>query len=220
MEYKNIILDHFSQSGFRIKISGLIVYIDPYKLTSEQIEPADYIFITHGHFDHCSVEDLQKIISEKTIVVASEECRQTLVGLLVRKIYYLKPGSNLNFGSLSVQAVQAYNIDKFKEPALLFHLPEGDGLGYVLETLGARIYHAGDTDCIPEMAELKNIDIACLPVSGTYVMTAEEAAKAATVIQPKMAIPMHYGAVVGSVQDAEKFRQLLQKEKNINVQII
>lgn len=101
----------------------------------------------------------------------------------------------------------AYNIDKFRSHGVPFH-PAGDGkVGFVVDVDGTRIYHAGDTDNIPEMRNLKNIDIAFLPVSGTYVMTAPEAAQAAKVINPKLAVPMHYGDLVGTEEDAKKFKE-------------
>ncbi|MDP2586144.1 MAG: MBL fold metallo-hydrolase, partial [Candidatus Komeilibacteria bacterium] len=195
------------------------IYIDPYKLAEDQIQPANYVFITHGHFDHCSPEDLKKIVSDQTIVIASAECQKDLAGLTVKQIHYLKPGENLGIANLRINAVQAYNINKFREPGVPFHLPGGDELGYIIQINGVRIYHAGDTDNIPEMADLENIHIALLPVSGTYVMTPTEAAAAAKVIQPKIAIPMHYGSIVGTLADAEKFKQLAE-QLGIKVEII
>lgn len=219
MRYQNLTINHFAHDCFQIKANGQAIYFDPYKLEPGQIEPADYIFITHGHFDHCSPEDLQKIVSAKTTVIASAECQENLSGLKVKEIHYLKPGQNLSVDGLRVWAIQAYNINKFREPGVPFHLPGGNELGYIIQIDGVRIYHAGDTDHIPEMADLKNIDLALLPVSGTYVMTPEEAVQAAKVIQPKIAIPMHYGSIVGTLADAEKFKHLAE-EAGVKVEII
>lgn len=219
MEYQNLKINHFAHACFQIVSEGRMIYIDPFKLAEGQIQPADYVFITHGHFDHCSPEDLSKIVSTETVVVASVECQSALAELPAKEIRYLKPGQNLELANLRVNAVQAYNINKFREPGVPFHLPAGDELGYVIEIGGVSIYHAGDTDNIPEMAELKNIDLALLPVSGIYVMTPEEAAQAAKTIQPKIAIPMHYGSIVGTQADAEKYKQLTEKA-GIKVEII
>src|SRR3989338_4038147 len=109
---------------------------------------------------------------------------------------------------ITIETIPAYNINKFRAPNMPFH-PKQDGrVGFIITVNGKRIYHAGDTDCIPEMQQLKNIDIALLPVSGTYVMTPEEAVQAVKIIKPKIAIPMHYAAVVGNDTDAEKFKIL------------
>ena len=219
MEYNGLIINHFAHDCFQIKAGSKVIYIDPYTLKSGQIEPADYIFVTHGHFDHCSRHDLEKITGQQTIIVASKECQVQLSGLKVKEIVYVGPDQFLELESIKVETVQAYNLDKFRENNQLYHSPEGDELGFILEISGLRLYHSGDTDKIPEMARLKNIDLALLPVSGTYVMTVEEAVEAAKVIKPKVAIPMHYGSVVGSLADAQKFKDLLAEE-NINVQII
>lgn len=219
MQYRNLTINHFNHDCFQIISDGKIIYIDPFKLTPDQVRPAGYVFITHGHFDHCSLEDLLKIVSDQTVVIASAECQSALTNLPAKKIHYLKPGENLGIANLRINAVQAYNINKFREPGVPFHLPGGDELGYIIQINGVRIYHAGDTDHITEMADLKNIDLALLPVSGTYVMTPTEAAEAAKVIKPKIAIPMHYSSIVGTLADADKFKQLVEQE-GIKVEII
>ncbi len=189
-------------SSFKIK-AAKTVFIDPFKLKNNE-EKADLILITHEHFDHLSLEDIEKIRKKETIIIGSEQCRQK-----VQEIKTMKAGQTITVHGIKVEAIPAYNIGK------KFH-PKQDGkLGYIIEVDGERIYHAGDTDFIPEMSNLKNIDIALLPVSGTYVMTAEEAAKAAAVIKPKIAVPMHYGSIVGSKEDAKKFKQLCKSEVRI-----
>ncbi len=219
MQYQNISINHFAHDCFQIKANNQIIYFDPYKLEANQIETADFVFITHGHFDHCSPEDLQKIVTDQTVIIASAECESTIKDLKPKEFHYLKPGEDLSVDSLRVQAVQAYNINKLREDGLPFHSPQGDELGYVVEVGGVRIYHAGDTDNIPELADLKDIDLALLPVSGTYVMTAVEAIQAVKLIMPKIAIPMHYGSVVGTIADAETFKQQLEGSV-IKVEII
>jgi L-ascorbate metabolism protein UlaG (beta-lactamase superfamily) len=114
----------------------------------------------------------------------------------------MQPGKTVTMGNIGVEAVPAYNTNK------RFHPKDNEWVGYVISINSKRIYHSGDTDFIPEMANLHKIDVALMAVSGTYVMTAEEAAKAVDTFKPKLAIPMHYGAIVGSASDAEEFKRL------------
>lgn len=182
--------------GFAIAAGDKRIVIDPYQL--KEAEPADIILITHPHFDHCSLEDIEKIRKPSTVFVTEAESAQKLPG----DVRVVKPGDRLTVMDIDIEAVPAYNTDKD------FH-PKGNGwLGFIVTVDGARIYHAGDTDLIPEMSEL-SVDIALLPVSGTYVMTAAEAIDAAKKIKPKVAIPMHYDAIVGSKDDALKFKNAL-----------
>ena len=182
-------------AGFKIK-GEKTVYIDPFKI--KEIEPADIIIITHEHFDHLSQEDIDKIQTGKTVIVTTPDCLIKVSG----NIKAINPGTVLNVDGIQIEAVPAYNTNK------QFHPRANGWVGVIVTVNGKRIYHAGDTDNIPEMASLKNIDVALLPVSGTYVMTAEEAADAANKIMPKVAIPMHYGSIVGTRADAEKFKKL------------
>lgn len=189
-------------STFQIMLEK-VIYIDPYEL-KDDLPKADYIFITHEHFDHFSPEDIIKIQKDSTLIVTTKQCEGKIDG----KIKYVDVGEKFDLEEINVEVVAAYNIDKFREPGLPYHPKEEKKVGYILTINGERIYHAGDTDYIPEMSEIKDVDIALLPVSGKYTMTAEEAAKAADVIQPKLAIPMHYGGIIGSVKDAKKFQEL------------
>ena len=182
-------------AGFKIK-GEKIVYIDPFKINDA--EPADIIIITHEHFDHLSPDDIKKIQTGKTIIVTTPDCYSKVSG----NVKTISPGKTLDIGGIKIEAVPAYNINK------QFHPKANSWIGVIVTINGKRIYHAGDTDNIPEMATLRNIDIALLPVSGTYVMTAEEAADAASKIMPKVAVPMHYGAIVGTKADAERFKKL------------
>jgi L-ascorbate metabolism protein UlaG (beta-lactamase superfamily) len=182
-------------AGF--KISGQkVVYIDPFKISES--ETADIIIITHDHFDHYSPEDIEKIRGKNTIMVATKDTASKLSG----NIKPISIGDSLEIEGINIEAVPAYNLNKN------FHPKGNSWIGVVITVNNQRIYHAGDTDLIPEMNYLKNIDIALLPVSGTYVMTAEEAAEAANKIMPKVAVPMHYDNIVGTIADAEKFKRL------------
>jgi L-ascorbate metabolism protein UlaG (beta-lactamase superfamily) len=175
-----------------------VVYVDPYQLSGE-LPPADLILITHDHFDHLSPADVAKIHRPSTVVVAPKE----VAGKLSIPVTTIAVGETRDVAGITVKAVAAYNTDK------TFH-PKADGkVGFVFALGGVTYYHAGDTDVIPEMNDLAP-DVALLPVSGTYVMTADEAAKAARAIKPKTAVPMHYGAIVGSQADATRFGKLLE----------
>ncbi|MGD2148731.1 MAG: MBL fold metallo-hydrolase, partial [Anaerolineae bacterium] len=121
-------------------------------------------------------------------------------------VMIVEPGDTIRVKGLQVEAVPAYNVNKFRSPGVPYHAREAGHVGFVVTSEGQRIYHAGDTDHIPEMAALKAIDIALLPVSGIYVMTAEEAAQAAAVIRPGIAIPMHLGRGIGSPDSARVFK--------------
>jgi L-ascorbate metabolism protein UlaG (beta-lactamase superfamily) len=186
-------------AGFRLDTPGGVVYIDPYRAPSGP--PADIVLITHEHFDHFSRDDLEKILKEGTRAVAPAAVAERLSGPAVS----IAPGETVELDRLEVTAVAAYNTNKLDSEGNPFHPREAGWVGYVIGFGGGRIYHSGDTDVIPEMDQAAGVDIALLPVSGTYVMTAQEAAEAARRIEPKLAIPMHWGTVLGSLADAEEF---------------
>jgi len=189
--------------GFRIDADKTI-YFDPYQISGGPV--ADLILVSHEHFDHCSPEDIQKIQAPETIIVTEKDSAKKLAG----DIRVMKPGDILDLDDIKIEAVPSYNIDKD------FHPKKQGWLGFVVETEGVRVYHAGDADFIPEMKDLE-VDIAFLPVSGTYVMTAEQAVKAALAIRPKLAIPMHYGAIVGDVEDAARFQKALLGKVDVRI---
>jgi L-ascorbate metabolism protein UlaG (beta-lactamase superfamily) len=191
--------------SFRIDAEKTI-YIDPWQL-KENVPPADLVLITHEHGDHCSPGDVTKIAGPETVIVTNTA---SAIKLKSQKgqVRVVKPGDRLSINGIQLEAVPAYNLNKFRSPGKPFHPKEAGHVGFIITAGGQRIYHAGDTDNIIEMDNLK-VDIALLPVSGTYVMTAEEAADAARRIAPQVAIPMHYGAgVVGTRADAERFAKL------------
>lgn len=223
MDYQNLQIYHFSHDSVRLEGGGKVVYLDPYNLQENQQKFADFIFITHKHFDHLSPNDIKKVMTDKTVIIAPHECQDQLKGLRVKEIIYVAPNQELALGGLKVRTIPAYNINKFRSPGIAYHPADDGEVGYAISIGQVAVYHAGDTDNIPEMNQLKGIDIALLPVSGTYVMTWQEAVEAAKVIKPKLIIPMHYGSVVGGRSDAENFQQAVLKEpelRNCRVEII
>jgi len=194
-----------------IRMSGpsAVIYIDPWKLKSFQ--PADIILISHEHYDHFSKEDVAKIRTPGTVIVTNP----TVAGQLTGDVRAVRPGETVTVKGIKIEAVAAYNVNKFRSPGVPFH-PQADGkLGFIIEVDGVRVYFSGDSDPIPEMANVKS-DIAILPVSGKFTMTAAEAVEALRVLKPKVAIPIHYGVIAGSLADAEQFK----REAPIEVRIL
>ena len=178
-----------------------VVYFDPLELEG-QLPTADLILISHEHYDHCSPDDVAKIRGPNTQVLTSASAAEMIPGAQA-----IHPGDEVTVAGIKVEAVPAYNIDKFRSPGVPFHPKEAKHVGYVVTVDGTRIYFAGDTDHIPEMADIE-CDIALLPVSGIYVMTAEEAADAARTLNPQVVVPMHYGAGIGTPEDGSRFAEL------------
>jgi L-ascorbate metabolism protein UlaG (beta-lactamase superfamily) len=198
MEVQEVVknITWLGHDGFLIKGDGKAIVIDPFQV--KQCEPADVLLVTHEHYDHCSPEDIQKVQEASTVIVTEADSAKKLSG----DVRVVQPGDKLTVSGIQIEAVPAYNTNKN------FHPKQNGWLGFVLTVDGVRIYHAGDTDLIPEMDSIK-ADIALLPVSGTYVMTAEEAVEAAKIIKPKLVIPMHYDSIVGSADDARRFSDAL-----------
>ena len=213
MKLLNLDFTRIAHDTFKV-MGSKVIYTDPFKVIHD--DHADIVLLSHDHFDHLSVDDLNKVCSPETIIVASPACKAGLQKVKAKGKHFIEPGMNLKVGEVAIEAVPAYNVNKFREPGKPFHPKDAKGVGYVFEMDGTRVYHAGDTDFIPEMKSIR-CDIALLPVSGTYVMTVEEAAKAAQTINPKIAVPMHYAAIVGTDDDAKKFKSLVT---NCEVQIV
>lgn len=201
MQYKNLTISWLGHAGFRIKDKNNVIYIDPFQLPNENYEneKADIIFITHSHYDHCSIEDIKKIMKSDSLVICTSDVQSKIrkVGDNIQ-VKIIEPGMSFKISGINVKTVNAYNIGKS------FHPKNNYWVGYIIEINGSKIYHAGDTDVIPEMNIIKS-NIILLPVGGTYTMNSYEAAKAAEIIKPEIAIPMHWGSIIGSRKDAEVF---------------
>ena len=198
---------------------GKRIAIDPFNVSSG-VEPADLILITHNHYDHCSIKDIEKLKKDGTIVAIPADSQSKITKIENVEMHTVEVGDEFEFGKVKIEAVASYNVDKN------FHPKREGWLGYLIKMPGVIVYHAGDSDKIPEMKNLTgygkhgNTFIALLPVSGTYTMTAEEAANVASLLSPDYAIPMHYGSgVVGTREDAERFIQLCDS-LNINAEIL
>ena len=204
-EYDKIGITWNGHAGFKIIYGNKKVYIDPYKLSKnyENISDADIVLITHNHFDHLSIEDLKNIINERTVIVSAQECLSQLKSLKVKESIGVDPRNSVKVDDLKIETVPAYNVDKE------FHPKNDKKIGFIVELGNDRLYHTGDSDMIPEMKDTEP-SIVLIPVSGTYVMTAEEASKAVNeLINPRIAIPMHYGTIVGNKEDAIRFSELV-----------
>ena len=180
-----------------------MIYIDPYHI-EKNYNDADMIFITHDHYDHYSEEDIDKVRKNNTIFIVPENLLNKLIkkGINDENIITLDPGDAENIDGIKVEAIHSYNIDK------PFHPKENNWLGYIIEIDGVRYYIAGDTDITEENKNIK-CDVAFVPVGGTYTMNFSEAAQLINIIKPKIAVPIHYGSVVGTKQDATDFIKLL-----------
>ncbi|RLG07911.1 MAG: MBL fold metallo-hydrolase [Thaumarchaeota archaeon] len=205
--FDDVEISWLGHAAFLITHEDTRYYLDPFKIKPKGA--ADAVLITHEHFDHLSIEDLRKIVKPETEIVAPESCKENLRAFGMGIVRLVKPGESLEVKNAKIETIPAYNINKFRAPGVVYHPKEQGGVGYIIEVGGIRIYHAGDTDFIPEMRNLE-VDVALVPVSGTFVMTAEEAADAVNTFKPKVAIPMHFGSIVGSRSDAETFKKLAE----------
>jgi L-ascorbate metabolism protein UlaG (beta-lactamase superfamily) len=199
-------------ASFQIMAEGEIIYIDPYE--GEYSAQADLILATHSHSDHCDTSKISKILKAGTVIIAPFSLVLPSETKLGGNIKALKPNEELSVGNITVKAVEAYNIKRFRSPGKPFH-PKGFGVGYLIMAEGKTIYHAGDTDFIPEMKQLGHVDLALLPSGGTYTMDNIEAAEAALAINPNIVMPMHRWDT-----DPEEFKKKVEANSNIKVVVL
>ncbi len=220
MEVSGIKIEFLGHSGFLVSNgNGKRIAIDPYNV-SDNVGKVDIILITHSHYDHCSIKDIGKLAKDRTIIVTSPDGQSKITKIDGVNMQIVEVGDELEFGNVKIEALPAYNVGKD------FH-PKNEGwLGYLVKINDVVIYHAGDSDKIPEMEKLTGYGkegiefVALLPVSGTYVMNVEEAVEVALMLKPDLVIPMHYGAgVAGTVEDAKRFVELC-KEKGLRAEIL
>jgi L-ascorbate metabolism protein UlaG (beta-lactamase superfamily) len=211
MDFGEVDIKWLGHSGFLIK-NHKVIYIDPFNIR-EDSEKADIILITHSHYDHCSVADMKRIIKEGTKIVLTADSQSKITRSEIPiDIRIIAPNQELTLGEIKISTIPAYNFDKS------FHPREEEWVGYVVKMNDVLIYHAGDTDLIPEMQKLTGYNqpdkkfVALLPIGGRFTMDVEEAVEAAKLIKPTLAIPMHYGGIIGSKEDAEEFVDLCKKE--------
>ena len=200
-------------SSYKIISKGKTYYIDPYKVESEK--KADMILITHTHPDHLDMETLEKLIGNNTVVICTPDAHSKIIKLDPGKIVLMRPGQEIPEDGIKIRAYPAYNLDK------PYHPREEGWVGYRIEYDDVSIYHAGDLDAIPEICTIKS-DVIILPVSGVYVMNWKEAADITIAMKYKIAFPMHYDTIVGTIEDAKNFVKAIGNrgripEKNINL---
>jgi L-ascorbate metabolism protein UlaG (beta-lactamase superfamily) len=187
----------FRQSAYLWRGDGVTVYIDPWDVTTD--DKADLVLITHAHFDHFQPDEIARISTDGTKVVAPADCAKELSG----DVTPVKPGDSLTVAGIRIEAVPAYNI---REERLEMHPKANGWVGYVLTLGDHTYYHAGDTDHVPELEQVRT-DVAFVPIGGTYTMDAGEAGGLVRAMAPRLAVPMHYGFVVGSPSDADRFTE-------------
>ena len=199
-------IEVFTQSSIRIKGSVGTIYVDPFRM-AESPNDADYIFITHDHYDHYSTGDIAKVISVgKTIIIAPRKLVAAIKSEVsgFSDVISVTQGNSYEASGISFDTVASYNLNKS------FHPKESGWCGYVLDVDGTRIYIAGDTDATEDARRVR-CDVAMIPIGGTYTMTPTEAAALINAISPKVAIPTHFGSIVGRPEDADTFEKHVDK---------
>ncbi len=179
-----LLIKWLGHASFKIEAEGKIIYVDPYE--GDYSEKADLVLVSHSHSDHCDTPKIEKVRKADTVIIAPRYCVSKIGG----NVEEIKSGEETTAGNIKIKAVEAYNYKRFRTPGNPFH-PKGLGVGYLITIGDKTIYHAGDTDFIPEMKKLGEVDVALIPSGGTYTMDNQEAAEATVAINPCVAIPMH-----------------------------
>lgn len=203
LKFRDAKLTLIGHATFRIEIPDITIYIDPYKIPDNS-PPADFILVSHSHYDHCDPDDIEKITKESTIIIASEEAKRKLKG----EIQTVTQNDEITIKGLIIKTIPAYNISK------PYH-PKGAGVGFIINTGQTTIYFAGDTDYTEEMQKLTGIDICLVPIGGTYTMDEKEASEFVNHIKPKVAIPMHYGSITQG--DPIEFKKLTDPQIDVRI---
>lgn len=198
-----------AHAGFQITADGKVVYVDLERYDGA-LEKADLILVTHAHGDHCNPSKIREVRRDDTTVIAPRDCAAKIGG----QVKTLEPGEETEVDGIRIRAVQAYNVKRFRAPGIPYH-PKGLGVGYLITVDGKTVYHAGDTDLIPEMRELGPVDLALLPSGDTYTMDCAEAAEAAKTIRPRAVVPMHRKSM-----DPEAFRTKVEDGSPIKVLLL
>lgn len=199
----SVTIQWLGHASFRISHNDKVIYIDPWKI-KDSVHDATLVLVSHGHYDHYSPEDIAKVSGPGTKLIATADVVKTQ-----DEEEPILPGLTIELDDITIQGVAAYN------PKKQFHLKENNWVGYIIQLDSRRIYYAGDTDLTGEMKAVTDIDVALLPVGGTYTMNAEEAAEATGYINPKLAIPYHWGDIVGGQKDAEQFAKMARCDTKI-----
>jgi len=226
-----IAIKWFPPAWLQIKIGRSVIYIDPAYLRTyftkhptkiefskwpdpidglpEKLEPADIILFTHDHADHCKKITADRLRKKYTVIIGPARCRKK-IGAGLQQIM---PEEEISFGEISLRTTHAYNTPEGNSTQKVHH--KGNGVGYLISAEGKIIYHAGDTDFIPEMMQLGRVDAAFLPIGGTYTMDVRDAVKAALAIKAKVTIPMHH-----LTSDPQAFKQFLAKKSNLTAKVL
>ena len=206
-------IELIAQNAIRIrKQENKVIYFDPFKLGMDYQNDADFIFITHSHFDHFSPEDILKIKKDETKIIATEDIKIEIkkIGFDDKNVLLVKPNNEYKIGEIEFRTILAYNIKKD------FHKKEFNWVGYIVDIEGEKVYIAGDTDNTEEARNVE-CDIACIPVGGTYTMNYEEAVELIKSIRPQIAIPTRYKTIVGTEEDAYRFKEMLQGKVDVSI---
>ena len=193
-----------TQSSIRLELNK-VLYFDPYKIENS-INDADIIFITHSHYDHFDIDSINKIKNDNTIIVAPKSMKEDLKDINIKDVIYMLPYDTINIDSIIIKGIPSYNNGK------PFHPKENNWLGYLVNYNNITYYIAGDTDKTEDNEKVR-CDIALIPIGGHYTMDVKEAAELVNIINPKVVIPIHYGSIVGSLNDGNMLKKELENTK-------